>query len=200
MQLFGTHNSPYTRIVRVIANELGFVPALQELHWRSAPQETFTVNPTGRVPVLVDGELRLFESRVIAEYLLQHPRARPSADLRPPGGPKHWEEQNLISLAYAILDTGGILRAFGDLAGSHAYLDRAAQRVRECFEALNAASAQGRLIAQDGFGMAEICAITAFEAAQGARFLPELDLEGLRQVVERHRQRASIANTTPNFA
>lgn len=34
MELYGTANSPYTRIVRVLAAELGFEPQLRPMAWR----------------------------------------------------------------------------------------------------------------------------------------------------------------------
>lgn len=55
MELYGTKNSPYTRVVRVLAAELGLAPELRPMVWRETPDALFELNPTGRVPVLVDG-------------------------------------------------------------------------------------------------------------------------------------------------
>lgn len=68
--LLFTTGSPFSRAVRVILDELG-------LHWErreeiSAPaaEDNSGTGPTLQVPVLWDGDRTLWESGVIAEYLL----------------------------------------------------------------------------------------------------------------------------------
>lgn len=71
--LYQTH-SPYARKVLVMAHEVGLADRLQVIHHETSPtlrnDEVFSVNPLGKVPVLVrdDGPV-LFDSTVICEYL-----------------------------------------------------------------------------------------------------------------------------------
>jgi glutathione S-transferase len=70
LKLIATRTSPYARKVRIVLAEKKFEYALvEESPW--APGSTIAdVNPLGKVPVLVlDDGTRLFDSRVIVEYL-----------------------------------------------------------------------------------------------------------------------------------
>lgn len=199
MELLGTSNSPYTRIVRVLAAELGLPVTLRELSWRTTPQQSFEASPVGRVPVLIDGDLHLYDSRVIAEYLLQHPEARRPGHFRAAQGSDHWHAQNVVTLAYSIMDGGGILRTFGDLPGSHPYLERSRQRIRQCFDEIDRIVGAG-FLADGRFGVVDIAVITAYQVACAAGFLPEAAPTHLPAWAEQHRDRPSIANTMPHFA
>lgn len=70
MKLIGTHASPFTRKVRIVAAEKRIEISFEiDNPWQAAPRVLAT-NPLGKVPALVleDGS-SLFDSRVIAEYL-----------------------------------------------------------------------------------------------------------------------------------
>lgn len=70
MQLYSTANSTFCRRVRVALHEKGLAaeeietppPARREPGYRA-------LNPYGRIPTLVDGELVLYESAAILQYL-----------------------------------------------------------------------------------------------------------------------------------
>src|SRR3546814_8337127 len=96
MDLYGTPTSPYTRVVRIMARELGHDLPLKEMNWRKMPDELFRLNPAGRIPLLVDDGHKVFESRIIAAYLQAKGEPKPAPDLRPLGGDGRWEEENLI--------------------------------------------------------------------------------------------------------
>lgn len=74
MKLFYQTHSPYARKVLVMAHEVGLADRLQVIHHETSPtlrnDDVFSVNPLGKVPVLVreDGPV-LFDSTVICEYL-----------------------------------------------------------------------------------------------------------------------------------
>ena len=69
------HHAPNTRSVRIVwlMEELG-LPYEIERHALGDPKmrapEYLAVNPMGRVPTLEDGDVRLFESGAIVQYLL----------------------------------------------------------------------------------------------------------------------------------
>lgn len=72
MQLYYHPNSTYSRRVRIAAIEKGIdlelVPvAMEKLAHRR--REYLSINPMGRVPTLVDGDFKLYESSAILEYL-----------------------------------------------------------------------------------------------------------------------------------
>lgn len=200
MELYGTANSPYTRIVRVLAAELGLEPELRPMAWRETPDALFALNPTGRVPVLVDGTRRVTDSRVICAYLAQHPQARPAPDLRLPGGSTRWDEEGLVTLAYGILDSGGVLRVFRDPpAVTHPYLERSGRRIGTSLAAIDQRCAGGHLVEAGTFGLAEIAVLTAVDAMAATGLAALEQYRQLQGVRERWRDRPSLAATAPRF-
>ncbi|MEI7037657.1 glutathione S-transferase family protein [Fulvimonas yonginensis] len=107
--LYQTH-SPYARKVLVAAHELGMADRLEVVHHETSPtrrnDEVFALNPLGKVPVLIDGGLVLFDSNVICEYLdgLGDPR------LIPVGPSSRYRALRLQALAQGIADAGIAVR------------------------------------------------------------------------------------------
>lgn len=75
MKLYSAKNSTFSRRVRLALHEKGL--ELEELETPKearAKEEYLALNPYGRIPCLLDGELALYESSAILEYLeLLHP-------------------------------------------------------------------------------------------------------------------------------
>ena len=69
MKLLITTTSPYARKARIVAREKSVsCEEVVAVPWNDAP-EVVNSNPLRKVPVLIDGEDRLVDSRVICEYL-----------------------------------------------------------------------------------------------------------------------------------
>ncbi|WP_138500507.1 glutathione S-transferase family protein [Nostoc sp. PA-18-2419] len=85
MKLFYTPNSPYARIARVTALELGLCDriAMQKVTVRDPDSELLNYNPTGKVPTLAtDDGFILSETRIICVYLNQlNPEIKLVADI-----------------------------------------------------------------------------------------------------------------------
>jgi glutathione S-transferase len=90
MKLYSGPLSLFSRKVEIALGEKGLaferimVPFTQEVGYQPKHPEVLAVNPKGQVPVLVDGDLSLFDSTLIFEYLEE---AYPSSPLMPPMGP-----------------------------------------------------------------------------------------------------------------
>jgi glutathione S-transferase len=72
MRLYNANLSPNALRVRAVAHELGIALEIVDVDLRKGENrsETFlALNPNGKVPVLVDGDLVLWESRAINAYL-----------------------------------------------------------------------------------------------------------------------------------
>lgn len=72
MKLYNANLSPNALRVRAVASELGIPLEIHELDFRKGEHKTdafLALNPNGKVPVLVDGEFVLWESRAINAYL-----------------------------------------------------------------------------------------------------------------------------------
>ena len=67
MKLYYTPNSPYARITRVAARKSGLIAGIEEIAvvTREAGTGYFEVTPLARVPVLVDGDVTLADTRDI---------------------------------------------------------------------------------------------------------------------------------------
>lgn len=101
MKLFYTPNSPYARICRIVAIEGGIADALElvRVPLRTADAETLRHGPLGKIPLLVDGDLVLGESRLICGYLDQRGGGEPSLP-----GASDWQAQARESLMTGFLE------------------------------------------------------------------------------------------------
>ncbi len=83
MKLYNAALSPNALRVRAVAQELDIALDLVEIDMRGGSHKTpeyLAMNPMGKVPVLVDGDFALWESRAIIGYLAA---LRPEAGLYP---------------------------------------------------------------------------------------------------------------------
>ncbi len=69
MTLFSDPLCPYCHRVRMVLAEKGIAVDVVDVDAKNLPDEVMDVNPYGSVPTLVDRDLRLYESRIIMEYL-----------------------------------------------------------------------------------------------------------------------------------
>jgi stringent starvation protein A len=69
MTLFSDPLCPYCHRVRMVLAEKGIAVDVVDVDAKHLPDEVIEVNPYGTVPTLVDRDLRLYDSRIIMEYL-----------------------------------------------------------------------------------------------------------------------------------
>lgn len=69
MTLFSDPLCPYCHRVRMVLAEKGIAVDVIDVDANRLPDEVLDANPYGTVPTLVDRDLRLFESRIVMEYL-----------------------------------------------------------------------------------------------------------------------------------
>lgn len=69
MTLFSDPLCPYSHRVRMVLAEKGIAVDVVDVDAKNLPDEVMDFNPYGSVPTLVDRDLRLYESRIIMEYL-----------------------------------------------------------------------------------------------------------------------------------
>ena len=68
-KLFFTTGSPFARAVRIVLVEKGLDFERAETYTTPSAEDRAKVTPTLQVPTLVDGELTLWDSAVIIDYL-----------------------------------------------------------------------------------------------------------------------------------
>ncbi|EXJ13833.1 Stringent starvation protein A [Imhoffiella purpurea] len=69
MTLFSDPVCPYCHRVRMVLAEKGIAVDVVDVDAHALPDEVMDFNPYGTVPTFVDRDLRLYESRIIMEYL-----------------------------------------------------------------------------------------------------------------------------------
>jgi stringent starvation protein A len=69
MTLFSDPSCPYCHRVRIVLAEKAIGVDVVDVDASHLPDEVMEFNPYGTVPTLVDRDLRLYESRIIMEYL-----------------------------------------------------------------------------------------------------------------------------------
>jgi RNA polymerase-associated protein len=69
MTLYSDPFNPYCHRVRVVLAEKNITVEIQDIDPLNMPEELMELNPYGSLPTLVDRDLKLYESRIIMEYL-----------------------------------------------------------------------------------------------------------------------------------
>src|ERR1700674_1014163 len=103
MKLYVTYTSPYARLARIVVIEKGLEGRVEiiEAKTRSPGSPYYKINPSGRVPYLVDDAgVAMEDSQVICAYLDgldAKPRLHPSSDA-------DWRYRRLEARARSMCD------------------------------------------------------------------------------------------------
>lgn len=69
--IYSANACPFAQRARALLTHLGTDYKLEEIDLDNRDPEFLKMSPTGKVPFLVDGRVKLFESRVINDYLAE---------------------------------------------------------------------------------------------------------------------------------
>ncbi|MCG7991245.1 MAG: glutathione S-transferase N-terminal domain-containing protein [Candidatus Thiodiazotropha lotti] len=69
MTLYSDPTDPYCHRVRMMLAEKNITYEVEDIDPLNVPEEVMELNPYGTLPTLVDRDLKLYESRIIMEYL-----------------------------------------------------------------------------------------------------------------------------------
>src|SRR5262245_17226066 len=103
MQLYVTLTSPYARLARILVLEKSLSDGVDiiEAKTRTVGSPYYAINPSGRVPYLIDNGLRLEDSQLICAYLDQLDGA-PKFHL--PADSSNWAYRRLEATARSLCD------------------------------------------------------------------------------------------------
>jgi glutathione S-transferase len=138
--LLFTTGSPFARAIRILLDELGLDYERREEITTPSVEQRAAVTPTLQVPTFWDGDLRLWESGLIAEYLLrtypQRPAATPPLAVRAWRTTHEWRDRLLLATIQTIgtaVTTISQMTWAGVPVGANAYLTRGADRLPHAF-------------------------------------------------------------------
>jgi glutathione S-transferase len=134
--LLFTTGSPFARAVRIVLDELSLDYEKREEMTTPSVQRRAAASPTLQVPTYWDGDVRLWESGLIAEYLLHTYRTRPGA--KPPLAERawrissEWRDKLVLSTIQTLgtaITTISQMKWAGVAVGDNAHLTRSADRL-----------------------------------------------------------------------
>lgn len=212
-KLYMTPISPFGRKVRIVLIEKRLDFERDEVRGMRPVQAIAALNPALTIPVLVDGDLTLFDSSVIVEYLFEtYPNAGP--DMSPPlvraqvRPDQRWHDHKVLGITKVLMETAAtmlIFRGVGLGPEQNAYLERHQKRLASCLDWLEeqatpAGFAPGWFSPMD-IGL--ICALGLIDVANKHRFekdKPMVNWRGrpnLEHVVQIFSDRPSVQDTSP---
>lgn len=214
LRLLVTGGSPYSRKVRIVLAEKGveFDQHVQSASKR--PLEVFSKqNPNLAVPVLIDGDMTIFESNLIIEYLLDKFPGENSSQWGVPLAQRmtrpdhHWHDAKVLATLEAMADIIVNMKFYlssGVDVAKVAYGRRQQTRFETCLDWLETQATvegfiPGLFSVQD---INLICPLTYLDA-RGEILKDTLEWRGrprLEAIMERYRQRPSVASTMPGPA
>jgi len=191
MELIGSSTSPYVRRIRLLLCETPH--RFSDLDIYNADREVLRQKtPIMRIPVLIDGDMTVYDSRIIARYIA-------TEKLKVP--PLNWNEENLVSIidgaTDALIALLLIKRSGIDVEADQLYIklqkDRAATTLNEL----------EKLVAKEAFEQWSYPAICLYTLLDWAEFRSMIDLgelPNLKAFKERNENRESVAATDPRKA
>ena len=200
MKMWSGKLSPFSAKVRIalaekkLDCELLDIPWTRKTLWGPKPPEFLAVSPHGRVPVLVDGPVVVYDSTVICEYLEdRHPKPRLlPEDAAGRARCRQLEDEADTAMAQDV--TALVQELFtktDDATRDMARVATAMENLKRRWDALDRELA-GRQFLCDGFSLADIATfmVVGFATTLGAA--PEERHGNLRAWVDRVRARPTV--------
>lgn len=174
-RLYFTPGSPFARAIRIMLDEIGLVWTPDYANIMDRPEERAIRTPTLQVPTYFEDELVLWDSSLIAEYLLaSYGQRRPIEGLSPLAAAIHrvgyqWQDKALLAAIQTLGQSTVLvsqLRWSGTLATDNAHIARNADRVLRLLDWLETQLPDGHgffpdvLSAQDIFCICHLMFIT----------------------------------------
>ena len=190
MKLIGSLTSPYVRRIRLL---LGDHPhRFQSLDIYAEGRGTLRQsNPALRVPVLEDADLQLYDSRVIARYLLQ----------KFGSPPLDWSQENQLTLVDAVNDSLVILfqgqRSGLDTRSDALLFKLQNERIAAALQALEQEVSEGRF---EAWNYPAICLLSLLDWARFRELIQPGRWPALDGWLRARLERADVAETDPRLA
>ena len=212
--LLHTLGSPFARKVRIALAEKRLEYEKDVASAAKRPLDVFSAqNPSLTVPVLLDGDVTIFESNLILEYLLRtYPGNAPDSPQPPLAATltrpeHHWEDAKTLAVLESMANTMVNMRfykASGVDVEKIAYGRRQQRRFNECLDWLDRrATPEGFIPGVFSFQDINLICPLGYLDARGEYLEGVLEWRGrpnLEAIVARYRDRPSVRSTLPGVA
>lgn len=190
MELLGAGVSPFARRIRLLLGTRDYV--FRDLNFYDADRETLRRhNPVLKIPALIDGDLTLCDSRVIARYLSDKMALAPLT----------WAQENQLTVIDGLSDAAMIrllsMRSGLDMDQDVMFYNTQRERMRECAQWLDGQAADGVFESWDYPAICIYCTLDWLAFRSLFDLSAYTHLQALR---ERHRQQPMVADTDPRHA
>jgi glutathione S-transferase len=189
--------SPYAQKVKIALDEKGIayeakMPAA--IGTGHVDQAFLSANPRGEVPVLIDGDVTIFDSTIILEYIEDKWPAPALLPGDPVARARTRMVEEVMDTAFEPINWGmGEIRWFKRAEGERARVieARAAGQARGLYEWLTRALGDRQWFGGDSFGWADLSVVPYLNGASGLGIGPHAD-SPLSAWLVRANQRASV--------
>ncbi len=146
MKLYLSGTSPFARKCNMLVHLAGLVDHVEFVLTNSLQDEHFRqVNPLGKVPALVDGDLTLFDSPLICEYLDAKSVELGGKSLFEKGKPQYFKVATEHARANGIIDAAvsTVMESRRETEHSQFWLDRWQASIKTAIETFDISSLAG---------------------------------------------------------
>jgi glutathione S-transferase len=190
MKLLGSGTSPYVRRTRLLLGDTDY--QFESLDIYGADRDELRKhNPALKIPMLIDADQSIYDSRVIARYLA----AKMNFD------DLNWEQENLLTLIDAANDsmvTIALSKRSGlDTSEDIEFYALQHERVRRSIDAISQYAADG---AFDEWHYPSICAYCLIDWAEMRNLFDFADHKPLLYLKESFKDKPMVAETDPRKA
>ncbi|MES1924257.1 glutathione S-transferase family protein [Salinisphaera sp. T31B1] len=190
MKLLGSGTSPFVRRIRLLLGDTDY--EFDSLDIYGADRDVLRKrNPALKIPMLIDGDQSIFDSRVIARYLTAKMGLTPLS----------WAQENQLTLVDAVNDSGVTLalskRSGIDIDQGAMFYDLQRERIRMSIDALAEQAGAG---AFDEWHYPAICVYCLVDWMELRNLFDFSEHPALLAVRERHADRPMVAETDPRRA
>lgn len=206
-KLWFSGGSPYARTVRMLLAEKG-LDYEKDQHDAVRPVEALKdLNPNLTIPVLEDGGLQLFDSKVVVEYLVEtYPDAMADPALRPRLAPslvrpeRRWEDLKTLATLETMTESIVNLRLLassGLRSAEVEYMRRQEARIQHILDWLEADRAAADGFMPGFFSTMDMAFIAAVAFAEARRVAPWRGRPRLEALFQHFAGRPSVLSTRP---
>ena len=190
--VIGSITSPYVRKIRILLHTMAPYE-LKEINYLEKNDNAYlmSINPINKIPVFLDGDVKIFDSRVIYNYLAKKHNLKPFSIA----------EENILSAIDAAMDASislfSLRRGGLDLNAGNSYIERQKERIPHLLNSLAPWST-----IQDDKKPAHwnFLTMSLYSYLYWAQFREMLDLNhypDLKNFIERFAHAPGVAETSP---